>query len=192
MAKQMLFGTDAREKVLKGVTKLAAAVRATMGPNGRNVVVERKYGAPMVTKDGVSVAKEIELEDTFENMGAQLVKEAATKTNDAAGDGTTTATVLAHAMMEEGMKHISTGSNAISIKRGIDKAVSAVTAHLEKMKKDVRVFGKLGNADRKLVGFRIIAKNPALFLGRLGEVINKIEDLVFFLDCLGHNMISLR
>jgi chaperonin GroEL len=138
MAKQMLFGTDAREKVLKGVTKLAAAVRATMGPNGRNVVVERKYGAPMVTKDGVSVAKEIELEDTFENMGAQLVKEAATKTNDAAGDGTTTATVLAHAMMEEGMKHISTGSNAISIKRGIDKAVSAVTAHLEKMKKDVK------------------------------------------------------
>ena len=109
MAKQLLFGDQARSKVLAGVTKLAAAVRATMGPKGRNVVLEKKFGGPTVTKDGVSVAKEIELEDPFENMGAQLVKEAATKTNDAAGDGTTTATVLAHAMMEEGMKHLSSG-----------------------------------------------------------------------------------
>lgn len=108
-----------------------------MGPKGRNVLIEKSYGAPTVTKDGVTVAKEIELEDRFENMGAQLVKEAATKTNDAAGDGTTTATVLAHAIMEEGLKHITTGSNAISIKRGIDKAVAAVTNELEKMKKDV-------------------------------------------------------
>ncbi len=138
MAKQLLFGTDAREKVLKGVRKLAEAVRATMGPNGRNVVIERKYGAPTVTKDGVSVAKEIELEDPYENIGAQLVKEAATKTNDAAGDGTTTATVLAYAIMEEGMKHLNSGSNAISIKRGIDMAVDAVVSHLEKMKKDVK------------------------------------------------------
>ncbi len=138
MAKQLLFGTDAREKVLKGVRKLAEAVRATMGPNGRNVVIERKYGAPTVTKDGVSVAKEIELEDPYENIGAQLVKEAATKTNDAAGDGTTTATVLAYAIMEEGMKHLSSGSNAISIKRGIDKAVEAVISQLQKMKKDVK------------------------------------------------------
>lgn len=137
MAKQLLFGGEAREKVLAGVAKLAAAVRTTMGPKGRNVLIEKSYGAPTVTKDGVSVAKEIDLEDKFENMGAQLVKEAATKTNDAAGDGTTTATVLAHAIMEAGLKHLSGGANAISIKRGIDKAVEAIVAELEKMKKNV-------------------------------------------------------
>ncbi len=139
MAKQLIFGNDAREKILKGVSKLAEAVRSTMGPKGRNVLLEKSYGAPTVTKDGVTVAKEIELEDKFENMGAQLVKEAATKTNDAAGDGTTTATVLAHAIMEEGLKHITSGSNAISIKRGIDKAVEIVVAELNKMKKDVKM-----------------------------------------------------
>jgi chaperonin GroEL len=137
MAKQLIFSAEAREKVLEGVSKLTQAVRATMGPKGRNVLIEKPYGAPTVTKDGVSVAREIDLEDKFENMGAQLVKEAATKTNDAAGDGTTTATVLAHAIMQAGMKHISSGSNAISIKRGIDKAVEAVVAELEKMKKDI-------------------------------------------------------
>ena len=137
MAKQLLFSNAARERVLAGVSKLTEAVRATMGPKGRNVLLEKSYGAPTVTKDGVTVAKEIELEDKFENMGAQLVKEAATRTNDAAGDGTTTATVLAHAMMEAGLKHLSSGSNAISIKRGIDKAVEAVVAELEKMKKDI-------------------------------------------------------
>ncbi len=137
MAKQLIFGDDARAKVFKGVTKLAQAVRATMGPKGRNVVVERKFGSPMVTKDGVSVAKEVELEDAFENMGAQLVREAATKTNDAAGDGTTTATVLAHAMMEEGMKHLGSGANPILIKRGMDMAVAEVTTFLGKLKKDV-------------------------------------------------------
>lgn len=137
MAKQLIFGDQARQKVLAGVSKLAAAVRATMGPKGRNVVIEKKFGGPTVTKDGVSVAKEIELEDPFENMGAQLVKEAATKTNDAAGDGTTTATVLAHAMMEEGMKHLNAGSNAILIKRGMEKATEAVTDFLGKIKKDI-------------------------------------------------------
>lgn len=137
MAKQLLFGDQARQKVLVGVTKLAAAVRATMGPKGRNVVIDKKYGGPTVTKDGVTVAKEIELDDPFENMGAQLVKEAATKTNDAAGDGTTTATVLAHAMMDEGMKHLSSGSNPILIKRGMELATTAVTEFLGKLKKDV-------------------------------------------------------
>jgi len=132
--KQLLFGNDAREKILKGVTKLAKAVSATMGPLGRNVVIDKKYGGPTVTKDGVTVAKEIELPDPFENMGAQLVKEAATKTNDAAGDGTTTATVLAHAIMQEGMKHLGSGKNAISIKNGIMKAVGAVTDHLDTIK----------------------------------------------------------
>lgn len=137
MAKQLLFGDQARQKVLSGVTKLAAAVRATMGPKGRNVVIDKKYGGPTVTKDGVTVAKEIELDDPFENMGAQLVKEAATKTNDAAGDGTTTATVLAHAMMDEGMKHLSSGSNPILIKRGMEMATASVTEFLGKLKKDV-------------------------------------------------------
>ena len=137
MAKQLIFGDDARQKIFKGVAHLARAVTATMGPKGRNVVIDKKYGGPTVTKDGVTVAKEIELEDPFENMGAQLVKEAATKTNDAAGDGTTTATVLAHAMMEEGLKHLGSGSNPILIKRGMDKAVDAVTAFLGKLKKDV-------------------------------------------------------
>lgn len=136
-AKQLLFGNEAREKVLKGVAKLANAVSATMGPLGRNVAVAKSWGAPMVTKDGVSVAKEIELPDPFENVGAQLVKEAATKTNDAAGDGTTTATVLAHAIMQEGLKHLGSGKNAISIKNGIMKAVATACAELEKMAKPV-------------------------------------------------------
>ena len=136
-AKQLLFGNEARKKLFAGVSKLTQAVRATMGPKGRNAVIEKKYGGPTVTKDGVSVAKEVDLEDAFENMGAQLVREAATKTNDAAGDGTTTATVLAFAIMEEGMKHLSAGSNAISIKKGIDKAVAAVIRELTAMKKDV-------------------------------------------------------
>ncbi|MDD4318928.1 MAG: chaperonin GroEL [Candidatus Peribacteraceae bacterium] len=137
MAKQLIFSNEARERLLKGVAKLAQAVSATMGPMGRNVCIEKKYGGPTVTKDGVSVAKEIELPDAFENMGAQLVKEAATKTNDAAGDGTTTATVLAHAIMQEGLKHLGSGKNAISIKNGIMKAVDAVDAFLETIKKNV-------------------------------------------------------
>jgi len=137
MAKKLTFGNDARDKIFAGVTKLTQAVSATMGPKGRNAVIEKKFGGPTVTKDGVSVAKEIELEDPEENMGAQLVREAATKTNDAAGDGTTTATVLAHAIMKEGLKHISSGSNPIAIKRGIEKAVVAITDKLEEMKQDV-------------------------------------------------------
>ena len=137
MAKQIIFGKDARDQILKGVSILAEAVASTMGPKGRNVLIEKSYGGPTVTKDGVTVAKEIDLEDKFENMGAQLVKEAATKTNDAAGDGTTTATVLAYAIMNEGLKHVKSGANAISIKRGMDKAVATVTEQLESMSKDV-------------------------------------------------------
>ncbi len=137
MAKQLLFSNDARDQLLKGVTKLANAVSATMGPMGRNVCIDKKYGGPTVTKDGVTVAREIELPNPYENMGAQLVKEAATKTNDAAGDGTTTATVLAHAIMQEGLKHMGSGKNAISIKNGILKAVDAVTKFLETIKKTI-------------------------------------------------------
>ena len=137
MAKDIIFGKDARDQILKGVKILHDAVKSTMGPKGRNVLIEKSYGGPTVTKDGVSVAKEIELEDKFANMGAQLVKEAATKTNDAAGDGTTTATVLGYAIMSEGLKHVKSGSNAIAMKRGIDKAVDAVIDELNSMKKDI-------------------------------------------------------
>lgn len=137
MAKEIVFGKDARDQILKGVKILHDAVKSTMGPKGRNVLIEKSYGGPTVTKDGVTVAKEIELEDKFENMGAQLVKEAATKTNDAAGDGTTTATVLAYAIMSEGLKHVKSGSNAIAMKRGIDKAVDSVIGELNSMKKDI-------------------------------------------------------
>jgi chaperonin GroEL len=136
-ARLLLFGSEAREAVFKGVTKLDKAVAATLGPLGRNAIIAKRFGGPTVTKDGVTVAKEVELPEPFENMGAQLVKEAATKTNDAAGDGTTTATVLAHAMMEEGMKHLGSGKNAISIKNGIIKAVAAVKEHLTTQAKAV-------------------------------------------------------
>jgi chaperonin GroEL len=136
-AKQLTFGDDARHKIVVGIRKLADAVRVTMGPNGRNALIAKSYGSPTVTKDGVTVAKEIELEDAWENMGAQLVKEAATKTNDAAGDGTTTATVLAEGMIAEGLKFLTAGANAISMKNGIMKAVDAVIADLDKQKKTI-------------------------------------------------------
>jgi chaperonin GroEL len=137
MAKQLLFGDDAHQKLLTGVNKLAKAVVTTLGPRGRNVALDKKWGAPTVVHDGVSVAKEIDLEDPFENMGAQLVKQAADKTNDVAGDGTTTATLLAQQMVQAGMKHITAGTNPMLIKRGIDKAVDAVVAELKRIRKDV-------------------------------------------------------
>ncbi len=136
MAKDVKFGDDARVKMLAGVNILADAVKVTLGPKGRNVVLDKAFGAPTVTKDGVSVAKEIELEDKFENMGAQLVKEVASKTNDVAGDGTTTATVIAQSLVKEGLKSVAAGMNPMDLKRGIDKAVSAAVAELQKSSKD--------------------------------------------------------
>src|SRR6202161_2635681 len=127
-AKVVRFAQDAREKILRGVNVLADAVTVTLGPKGRNVVLDKSFGAPNVTKDGVTVAKEIELEDKFENMGAQMVKEVASKTNDDAGDGTTTATVLAQAIYREGAKIVAAGHNPMELKRGIDKAVETVVA----------------------------------------------------------------
>ncbi len=137
MSKELLFSSAAHQKILLGVEKLSNAVGATLGPRGRNVVIDKKFGAPTITKDGVTVAKEIELEDRFENMGAQLVKEVATKTNDIAGDGTTTATVLAHAIIREGFKNVTAGSNPTLIKKGIDKAVAKVVEEIKKISKAV-------------------------------------------------------
>ena len=137
-AKELAFDVDARARLKAGVDKLAGAVKVTLGPKGRNVVLDRKFGSPTVTKDGVSVAKEIELEDAIENMGAQMVKEVATKTSDVAGDGTTTATVLAQAIFSEGLKNVTAGTNPMGIRRGIDKAVGAVVAELQKLSMETK------------------------------------------------------
>lgn len=138
MAKQLLFDEAARSSMLKGITQLTDAVKATLGPKGKNVVIDKKYGAPMITKDGVTVAKEIELKDAYENMGAQLVREVASKTSDVAGDGTTTATVLAYAIYSGGIKHVVAGSNPMDIKRGIEKAVEAIVGELKKVSRPVQ------------------------------------------------------
>src|SRR5206468_1276426 len=137
-AKLVKFSQDARDKILRGVNVLADAVTVTLGPRGRNVILEKSWGAPTVTKDGVSVAKEIQLEDKFENMGAQMVKEVASKTSDVAGDGTTTATVLSRAIFSEGLKLVAAGHDPMSIKRGIDKAVEKVVDELKSMSKPTR------------------------------------------------------
>ncbi len=143
-AKDVKFGADARERMLRGVDILADAVKVTLGPKGRNVVIEKSFGAPRTTKDGVTVAKEIELADRFENMGAQMVREVASKTNDAAGDGTTTATVLAHAIVREGSKSVAAGMNPMDLKRGIEKAVEVVVADLKKRSKKVKSNEEIG------------------------------------------------
>lgn len=167
-AKQLIFGDAARQAVLKGVTLLTDAVKATLGPRGRNVVIDRKFGSPNVTKDGVTVAKEIELKEPFENMGAQLVREVASKTSDVAGDGTTTATVLAYAIYKEGLKYVSAGANSMDLKRGIDKAVEAVVEELKKISKPV--------ADKKEIAQvgTISANNDS----SIGELIAEAMDKV--------------
>jgi chaperonin GroEL len=138
MAKQIVHGEESRQAILRGVNVLADAVKVTLGPKGRNVVIEKKFGSPLITKDGVTVAKEIELKDTLENMGAQMVKEVASKTSDIAGDGTTTATLLAESIYREGLKFVTAGANPIGIQRGIGKAVEAAVAHLDKISKKVK------------------------------------------------------
>ena len=136
-AKDVRFSTDARDRMLKGIDTLANAVKITLGPKGRNVILDKSWGVPRITKDGVTVAKEIELSDHFENMGAQMVKEVAQRTNDEAGDGTTTATVLAHAIVREGMKSVAAGMNPMDLKRWIDKAVAAVVAEIKSLSRPV-------------------------------------------------------
>ena len=137
MAKMIAFDQEARDALKRGVAKLAQAVKVTLGPRGRNVIIQKSFGSPTVTKDGVTVAKEIELPDAYENIGAQLVKEVASKTSDAAGDGTTTATVLAEGIYREGLKSVTAGANPVYLKRGIDKAVTAAVAELAKISKKV-------------------------------------------------------
>ena len=170
MAKDIKFNSDARTLMKEGADALANAVKVTLGPKGRNVVIDKKFGAPQVTKDGVTVAKEIELEDKFANMGAQMVKEVASKTNDQAGDGTTTATVLAQAIINEGIKNVTAGANPMDIKRGIDKAVEAVVASLKKQSREV------GDDLAKIEQVGAISANNDSYIGKLiADAMGKVK-----------------
>ena len=161
MAKEIKFDVDVRSKMKAGADALANAVKVTLGPKGRNVVIDKKFGAPQVTKDGVTVAKEVELEDRFENMGAQMVKEVASKTNEQAGDGTTTATVLAQAIINVGIKNVTAGANPMDLKRGIDKAVGAVVEELKKQSQ------KVGSDYSKVEQVGTVSANNDNYIGKL-------------------------
>ena len=167
-AKDVKFGADARERMLRGVDILANAVKVTLGPKGRNVVLDKSYGAPRITKDGVTVAKEIELADKFENMGAQMVKEVASRTSDLAGDGTTTATVLAQAIVREGAKAVAAGMNPMDLKRGVDMAVDAVV-------KDIQVRSKKVSTNAEIAQVGTISANDDREIGKLiAEAMQKV------------------
>ncbi|MBU1083498.1 MAG: chaperonin GroEL, partial [Candidatus Omnitrophica bacterium] len=168
MAKQLEFGDEARKAILAGVSKLARTVKVTLGPKGRNVAIEKKFGAPTITKDGVTVAKEIELEDPYENLGAEMVKEVASKTSDIAGDGTTTATVLAEAIYKEGLKNVTAGANPMQIKRGIEKAVEAVVGELKKMSTPTKETEKIAQVAT------IAANNDKVIGDRIAEAMEKV------------------
>src|SRR3989344_1466889 len=168
-AKQLKFGDDARQSLLAGVNLLAKAVITTLGPKGRNVALDKKWVAPAVVHDGVSVAKEIDLSDPFANMGAQLVKQAADKTNDAAGDGTTTATALAAAIVNQGMKNITAGSNPMALKRGIDKGVEAVVAEIKKISKPIKGHEEIAQVATISAGDDEIGKKIAESLDKVGR-----------------------
>ena len=167
-AKEVKFEADARERMLRGVNTLANAVKVTLGPKGRNVVLDKSFGAPRITKDGVSVAKEIELADKFENMGAQMVREVASKTNDEAGDGTTTATVLAQAIVKEGMKAVAAGMNPMDLRRGVDAAVTKVVEQIKGMSRDVA-----DSAEVAKVG-TISANGEAIIGDKISEAMQKV------------------
>ncbi|MFM7894329.1 MAG: chaperonin GroEL, partial [Actinomycetota bacterium] len=169
MAKLLKFDEEARRALEAGVNKLADAVKVTLGPKGRNVVLDKKFGAPTITNDGVSIAKEVELEDPFENMGAQLVKEVATKTNDVAGDGTTTATVLAQAMVSHGMRNVAAGANPMGLKRGIEKAVAAAVDSLKSQSKEVDDKGDIANVATISAADAAIGKVIADAIDKVGK-----------------------
>jgi len=167
-AKEVRFSADARERMLRGVDILADAVKVTLGPKGRNVVIEKSFGAPRITKDGVSVAKEIELSDRFENMGAQMLREVATKTSDLAGDGTTTATVLAQAIVREGIKAVAAGMNPMDLRRGIDMAVEAVITNIKSQSKTV-------STNEEIAQVGTISANGELEIGQmLAKAVEKV------------------
>jgi len=170
MAKEITFDTEARDALKKGADALANAVKVTLGPKGRNVVIDKKFGAPVITKDGVTVAKEIELENQIENMGAQMLKEVASKTNDLAGDGTTTATVLGQAIIATGLKNVAAGANPMDLKRGMDKAVTSIVNDLEKQAKEV------GNSYEKIEQIAAISANNDNSIGALiAEAMKKVK-----------------
>src|SRR3970282_307001 len=169
MAKQIIYGEQSRQAILRGVTTLAHAVKVTLGPKGRNVILEKKFGSPTITKDGVTVAKEIELKDPWENMGAQLVKEVASKTSDVAGDGTTTATVLAQAIFREGARNVSAGASSMEIKRGIDKAVEVVVEEIKKMSKPCHDRSEIAQIGT------ISANNDSTLGDLIAEAMEKVE-----------------
>src|ERR1700742_5081260 len=169
MSKQVKYNVEARDSLKRGVDILSNAVKVTLGPKGRHVIIDKKFGSPAVTKDGVTVAKEIELEDPIENMGAQMLKEVASKTADIAGDGTTTATVLGHAIISEGLKNVAAGANPMDLKRGIDKAVSKVVKHLEKQSE------KVGTDSAKIEQVASISANSDEVIGKLiAEAFEKV------------------
>src|SRR6187431_425879 len=170
MAKDISFNIEARDALKRGVDALANAVKVTLGPKGRNVIIDKKFGSPQITKDGVTVAKEIELQDSVENMGAQMVKEVASKTADLAGDGTTTATVLAQAIVTAGLKNVAAGANPMDLKRGIDKAVEAVVENLKKQSQQV------GNDNKKIQQVATISANNDEVIGKLiAEAMEKVS-----------------
>src|SRR5213082_450600 len=189
-AKDVKFSRDARERIMRGVDILADAVKVTLGPKGRNVVIDKSFGAPRITKDGVTVAKEIELKDKFENMGAQMVREVASKTNDIAGDGTTTATVLAQAIVREGMKSVAAGMNPMDLKRGIDLAVGKVVEDLKKRSKPVSGSNEIGHVGSIAAnGDTIVGEKIAEAMEKVGKegviTVEEAKGLEFELDVEG-------
>ncbi len=170
MAKDIIFGLEARESLKKGVDALSNAVKVTLGPKGRNVIIDKSFGAPIVTKDGVTVAKEVDLKSSIENMGAQMVKEVASKTNDIAGDGTTTATVLAQSIFTTGIKNVTAGANPMDLKRGLEKAVIAVVADLKKQAKSI------GDSTEKIEQVASISANNDYTIGKIiAQAMGKVK-----------------
>src|SRR6266699_2959811 len=180
MPKELLFDVDARRALEAGVDKLANVVRVTLGPKGRNVVLDKKWGAPTITNDGVTIAKEIELEDNYENLGAQLAKEVATKTHDVAGDGTTTATVLAQALVHEGLRNVAAGANPMGLKRGIEKAVEAVAEYIRDHARDLETQEEIASVAADQERMEAVLDDPYILIAN--QKISSAQDLLPILE----------